>query len=59
MKKNVSVKKSTSKHNSDTSQKQASWCSHGCEDDNIADIIQCTKCGKRYHSEFKFLSVRY
>ena len=35
----------------DSKQAKASWYCHACMEDKIADMRQCTECGKWYHEE--------
>ena len=51
------IKTSNLKGRSDTKQKQVSWYCHGCEEDKMADMKQCAKCGKWYHEECVGLSA--
>lgn len=55
----VFVKESTTKDNRGTSQNQTNWYYDGCEEDRMADMRQCSKCGKWYHEECVGFSVEY
>ena len=41
----------------DTLQIKGGWYCYGCEEDRMADMRQCTRCGKWYHEECVGLSA--
>ncbi|XP_063633730.1 uncharacterized protein LOC134804559 [Cydia splendana] len=57
VKSSMAKKKNTSKSKGRENKIQEIWYCHGCQEDKVADMRKCVKCGKWYHEECVGLSA--